>query len=305
MSKVYMISGFLGAGKTTFIKKLVKQFADQRIHLIINEFGKEGVDGELYKDVKATMDEINNGSIFCTCRLEQFETVLAAALKKNPDRIFVEASGLSDPTNVARIFSEKDKFANLDYRGCVTIVDASSFHKVFETASVVKKQLGVSNLILINKADLVTSAEMSRARALAAGCRPDVPIYETTYGEIRKTWIESMAPKMPDGVGPVIQQMDVTLKKFCIHVSDTFTVNGMRRFIEQILPDTYRVKGFVRIEGKIWLLDCVGSMFKMEPYDKEPENINDIIALSGQGMDTRRSIRRAAHLYPEQVLSVE
>ena len=187
MSKVYMISGFLGAGKTTFIKKLVKQFADQRIHLIINEFGKEGVDGELCKELKTTMDEINNGSIFCTCRLEQFETVLAAALAKNPDLIFVEASGLSDPTNVARIFSEKDKFANLDYRGCVTIVDASSFHKVFETASVVKKQLGVSNLILINKVDLVTAADLSRARALAAGCRPDTPIYETTYGEIRKS----------------------------------------------------------------------------------------------------------------------
>ena len=68
MTELYLITGFLGAGKTTFLKNFIRMFDGRRLHLIINEFGREGVDGTLLREVGAAMDEINNGSIFCTCR---------------------------------------------------------------------------------------------------------------------------------------------------------------------------------------------------------------------------------------------
>ena len=76
MSSLYLITGFLGAGKTTFLKQFMKQFSSERMHIIVNEFGKEGIDGELLSELGIALDEINNGSIFCSCRLDKFKNVL-------------------------------------------------------------------------------------------------------------------------------------------------------------------------------------------------------------------------------------
>ena len=69
MTKLYLITGFLGSGKTTFLHKLVRLFPDRRLAIVVNEFGKVGVDGVLLSDLEAELIEINNGSIFCSCRL--------------------------------------------------------------------------------------------------------------------------------------------------------------------------------------------------------------------------------------------
>ena len=74
--ELYLITGFLGAGKTTFLKNFARQFAGRRLRLIINEFGRVGVDGTLLRELDAALDEISNGSIFCACRLDQFEAAL-------------------------------------------------------------------------------------------------------------------------------------------------------------------------------------------------------------------------------------
>ena len=92
-------------------------FSEKKVHVIVNEFGKEGIDGELLREVGAVLNEINNGSIFCSCRLDKFEEVLGEVLHTKPDIIVVEASGLSDPTNVKKILGQKDKFQNVDYMG--------------------------------------------------------------------------------------------------------------------------------------------------------------------------------------------
>lgn len=123
------------------------QFSGRRIWLIINEFGKVGVDGALLQEVKAVMAEITNGSIFCSCRLDRFEDELRRAVAAAPDVILVEASGLADPTNIQRVLSEKD-FAKIRYKGSVCLVDVPRLEKVLYTARVCPKQIGISSLIL-------------------------------------------------------------------------------------------------------------------------------------------------------------
>ena len=117
MSRLYLITGFLGAGKTTFLIQFMKQFSSERMHIIVNEFGKGGIDGELLSELGIALDEINNGSIFCSCRLDKFENVLQQVLQEKPDVIIVEASGLSDPTNVKKILNQREKFPGLEYMG--------------------------------------------------------------------------------------------------------------------------------------------------------------------------------------------
>jgi len=115
MIKLYLVTGFLGAGKTTFLKNFVTLFDNDRIALIINEFGKEGIDGKLLSPLNVDISEINNGSIFCACGLEQFEQTLKEIIKNEPEAIIIEASGLSDPTSIRNILSNKE-YDHIQYR---------------------------------------------------------------------------------------------------------------------------------------------------------------------------------------------
>lgn len=303
MSKLYLVTGFLGAGKTTFLKNFIHLFDGQRLHIIVNEYGKEGIDGQLLQEVGTAVDEINNGSIFCSCRLDKFEEVLQKALRAEPDVIIIEASGLSNPANVRKLMGQKEKFPGLEYMGSICLLDAKRFHKVYKTATVVKRQLGISDIILINKTDLATDEELVNVRRIVEDHRPDVPVYETSFGVIQEAWLTYM--KKPPAVQekPEIQTKDITLRSYILTISESFTPYELEKFTEMFISDTYRVKGFVRMEGKTYLLDCVGSIYKLTAYDGETVMVNTIVVLAGNGLPAAKSIKEAIRWYSEKVVS--
>ena len=303
MSKLYLITGFLGAGKTTFLKNFIRLFDGKRMHIIVNEYGKEGIDGQLLKELGTVLDEINNGSIFCSCRLDKFEEVLQKALSAAPDVIIIEASGLSNPTNVRKIMAQEEKFPGLEYMGSICLLDAKRFHKVYQTATVVKKQIGISDIILINKTDLAAPEELEQIRRTVREHRPDIPVYETCFGEIQDTWLEEMKKPPLASEKPEIQTKDITLRSYILKISETFTVYELDKFVEMFLEDTYRVKGFVRLENRTWYLDCVGNLFSIKPYEKEIHGENEIVVLAGNGLPAAKSIKEAIKWYPGKVES--
>ena len=75
MTELYLITGFLGAGKSTFLKNFMHLFDGRKMQLIINEFGKEGVDGALLTALGIGLEEITGGSVFCSCRLDRKSVV--------------------------------------------------------------------------------------------------------------------------------------------------------------------------------------------------------------------------------------
>lgn len=301
MTKLYLVTGFLGAGKTTFLKKFIKLFEHQKMHIIINEFGKEGIDGQLLKEVGTALDEINNGSIFCSCRLDKFEEVLQNALDNKPEIIIIEASGLSNPTNVRKILAQPEKFNNVDYMGSICLVDALNFRKVYQTATVVKKQISISDMVLLNKIDLADEAVLAEIEKLIWEHRPDIRIYRTKYCEIDKSWIGEIKKLREDGSWGVMQAKDITLRSYLLETWDHFTRYEFQKFVEMFLEDTYRVKGFVRLEGQVYFLDCVGTMFQMTTYEQEAEGINRIVVLSGSGLPAKKSIEKAIEWYPGKI----
>lgn len=303
MTKLYLITGFLGAGKTTFLKNFIRLFSDRRLHIIVNEFGKEGIDGQLLKEMNTALDEINNGSIFCSCRLDKFEEVLQHALAAKPDIIIIEASGLSNPTNIRKILAQPDKFPDVDYMGSICLIDARQFPKVYDTATVVKKQIAVSDVILLNKTDLADETAIASTCGKLLAHRPDIPIFHTTYGNIQPEWMEQMKKPSLLEEKPEMQRKDITLRSYLITVKDNFTCYDFQKFVEMFLDDTYRVKGFVELESKVYLVDCVGNMFKAIPYAKAVRGLNELVVLSGNGLPTARSIREAIKWYPDNIVA--
>lgn len=297
MTKLYLITGFLGAGKTTFLQKFTGLFPDRKIALVINEFGAAGVDGTLLQNLKIEMTEINNGSIFCACNLEQFESAIRRIQETSkPELIFVEASGLSDPTAVRSIF-QPGAFPDLEYAGAICLVDAVRFHKVYKTARVCRMQLAISDLVLINKADLASQEQIDSITAIALAQKPTRPVHATTFGSFDARWLEEMEqPEAENGPAEGHIQ-DINLQKLTLAVSG-FDRKSLTSFLQMFAEDTYRIKGFVELDGKIWVVDCVGPLVELRPFAGEPPELGKLVVLFGHGLPARKGIREAVSWFP-------
>lgn len=303
--KLVLITGFLGAGKTTFLKNLIGLLSGHRLRVIVNEFGREGIDGTLLREVAAEVEEINNGSIFCTCRLDKFEEALVRGAAQNPEYILVEASGLSDPTAIRKILTLRSEFSSIEYMGGICIADAVNLKKVIETARVSKKQLAEARLVLINKTDIATESEIQKTEELVRGVRPDAAVHRTSFGQIKPEWFSMLRGEQNVTDGPAYHLKDLGLTKQTIRLKDTMTYYQLERFLAMFLEDTYRVKGFVCLEGKTALVDCVGANLKITPYGEKIKNCNYLTAMAGPGMPMQKSIQKAAEWYPDLIEKIE
>ena len=302
--ELYLITGFLGAGKTTFLRNFVRQFSQKRIYLIINEFGRTGIDGSLLREVDAMMAEINNGSIFCSCRLDQFEKVLEEAVTQKPDVILVEASGLSDPTNIQKILSSGD-FYSIQYRGSICLVDACRFQRVVETARMCRKQVAVSSLALINKTDLASREQIDRIRTQLLEINPGIRMVETSFGSFEPQWLSLIQPE------PVMDEafatQDLTLQKACVRFTSSVTPVQLRGFLTLLGEETYRMKGFIKTCEGVFLADCVSSAIQLTPFAGEVEETEQgkLVLLAGKGMQLRKMLKQAKEWYGDTISEVQ
>ena len=155
---LYMLTGFLGAGKTTFLEKMIHGFKDQKIAVIMNEFGKSDVDGKLISHLPIMMKKIDNGSIFCSCKSDKFIDVMIDITKQKPDVLIVESSGLANPSTMPGILDLVSKLTNesFDPKANIGIMDATNVYKLARTAVMVASQIAHSDIILLNKVDLAS-----------------------------------------------------------------------------------------------------------------------------------------------------
>ena len=302
--ELYLITGFLGAGKTTLLRNFIRLFSQKRVYLIINEFGKAGIDGTLLQELDAAMAEINNGSIFCSCRLDQFEAVLHQVTEASPDVVLVEASGLSDPTNIQKILANPD-FSGISYRGSICLIDACRFCRVVETARMCRKQVAVSSLALVNKIDLASEEQREEVKNLLLEINPGITIQETSFGNFLPEWMELVQPQPQ--LDEALASQDITLQKACVLFSAETTLTQLKGFLTLIGEETYRMKGFVQTTEGLYLADCVSSAIQLSPYEEtvSEEEVGKLVLLAGKGMQLRKSIKQAKAWYGEVIKEVQ
>jgi G3E family GTPase len=188
---VTVLTGFLGAGKTTLLKRILAQPQGERIAVIENEFGPEGVDHELLvTETRQQIVEMNNGCVCCTVRGDLVRILGELSDKREAgqlqfERVIVETTGLADPGPVTQTFFLDDQVAGY-YRldGVVTIVDAKHGHITLDQQPEAQNQVGFADRILLSKADLVESAEIESLRARLVRMNPRAPIRIARMGEV-------------------------------------------------------------------------------------------------------------------------
>ena len=306
MSRLYLITGFLGSGKSTFLKNFIRLFPGKKLQLIINEFGREGVDGALLAELGIWMEEITGGSVFCSCRIDQFEQALTTFVEPDTDVVLVEASGLSDPTGVRRLFADRKRFRNTEYAGAVCLVDAVRFPKVYAKSRTCTRQLASSDIALINKVDLASPQQLQETRNLISGQRPDLPVLETSFGKVDAsilTLLQQQQEQMTGNEAEMPLIADITTRKLMVRVRPQITAYQLRKFIEMFAEATFRVKGFVQTREGLLFVSCTGNMVSLTPWKREiPADLSgNLIILSGSGMPVKKRVKEAIAWYPDEI----
>ena len=312
MIDFYFITGFLGAGKTTFIKNFVQFFKNKKIAIIVNEFGKTGVDGQLLSTLNAVVSEISNGSIMCSCRIFDFEIILRNVIEQTPDIIIVEASGLTDPTNIKKFLLNSEEFSCLNYRGCLCLVDVANFTKVLKTTVVSRKQLAVADIVIINKIDLAVNNDVIKnIEQQIFDLYHNIDIVNCTYGQVDDSIFELLLNRRCNRTLEIednYHTQDITLKKYLLTISDEISPYTFKKLLEQLALEALRIKGFARLaDNKIYLVDCVQNIISLEMTDeKVDENkLQKIVILAGKGMQTSTAINTLKKIYGKFIFEIE
>ena len=159
---VTVLTGFLGAGKTTLLNRILTEQHGKKIAVIENEFGEVGVDNQLVIQSDEEIFEMNNGCICCTVRGDLLR-ILGRLMKRKDrlDAILIETTGLANPAPVAQtFFSDPEMKENFALDAIVTLVDAKHILLHLDDSPEAVKQLGFADVIILNKTDLVSPAEL-------------------------------------------------------------------------------------------------------------------------------------------------
>jgi G3E family GTPase len=178
---VTVLTGYLGAGKTTLLNRILSEPHGQKFAVIVNEFGEIGIDNDLVVGADEEVFEMNNGCICCTVRGDLIRILDGLMRRKGKfDAIIVETTGLADPAPVAQTFFVDEnvgKKTKLD--AVVTVVDAKWLKERLRDAPEAKNQIAFADVILINKTDLVSDAELRELEARIRGINPYAKIHRT------------------------------------------------------------------------------------------------------------------------------
>lgn len=160
---VTVLTGFLGAGKTTLLNHLLTQNHGYKCAIIINEFGTIGIDNQLVIGADEEIIELNNGCICCRVRGDLIKSLNGLIQKqKRFDYVLVETTGLADPVPVAHTFFQPQVTKTLRLDAIVTVVDAAHIEKELDDAPEPTRQIAFADVIVLNKADLVSPADLAR-----------------------------------------------------------------------------------------------------------------------------------------------
>ena len=183
---VTVLTGYLGAGKTTLLNRILTEQHGKRYAVIVNEFGEIGIDNELVVGADEEVFEMNNGCICCTVRGDLIRIIEGLMKRKGKfDAIIIETTGLADPAPVAQtFFVDEEVQENTRLDAVVTVADAKWLTERLKDAPEAKNQIAFADVILLNKTDLVTPAELDEVEARIRGINPYARLIRTVKSQV-------------------------------------------------------------------------------------------------------------------------
>lgn len=241
---ILLLTGFLGAGKTTVLNRLLAlpEIRQQRVALIVNEFGELGVDASLLHDAPKDCFELNKGSLFCICVKTDFiKTMETIAEEVRPDLLIIEATGVAETRDIEAFTAEPHIAENFHIQTNICVVDARNFTQVAPMLKAARAQVAWADGILTNKRDLISDAEASTLHQVLALINPDAPIVETRNGAVEWDFISNLQHK--ERPGDLLAEPPDPLFSLSFREKTTIDRNKFHALLRDMDDKILRLKG--------------------------------------------------------------
>lgn len=294
---VHLVTGFLGSGKTTFLRNALEgKLFDGKVAVIVNELGEVGIDGGLIKRRGVNTLELTNGCICCEIRGDFVQDTEGLLRKYKPKRLLIESTGIAEPGRILQAFYEIPPLRDrTSVEPVICTVDARAFFgmmKEFEYNYVC--QIKTADVVLLNKCDLVKKPEIPRIEKAIRKINPRVFIYKTTYCRgkferlLRPIDLDLAARKIA-----IDEQMarthDDPFVSFVIKAGRrNLNKDRLAAFLKGLPKGVFRLKGYVTIEGKSHLLQYSTGIWDLELQSRRRDGVMVFI---GVDIDRKRILK--------------
>jgi G3E family GTPase len=260
---VTIITGYLGSGKTTLLNNILSSEHGKKVAVIVNEFGQVGIDGQLVIGAEEEIVEMNNGCICCTVRGDLIRIIGNLIERRDRfDHLVIETTGLADPAPVIQSFFVDEVMRNqtmLD--AVVTVVDSKHIWHHWESSEA-QEQIAFADVLLLNKKDLVSSAQIEELKRRVRGMNAFAKIYCTESSQIRMgeiLGINAFDLRNALSIDPAFLDEDAhehDQSVYSVSIADAGVVNSHRltawlnRLVQEKGREIFRIKGILNVDAE-------------------------------------------------------
>lgn len=273
---ILLVVGFLGAGKTTVVNRMLANAGGRRIAAVVNDFGSVDIDAELISGAEGGIVSLANGCICCTLEGELLRTLsMLIRHEPRPQAIVIETSGIADPTDIVRNLMDPVVFSEAPLETVLCVVDGATTEATLDALSLA--QIRAADVIALSKLDLAQPDRQAHAREVIARVNPRAAVVDSVHGDIPMAVLfppspdEPAAPRtLPDGPS-VAARFETTAWTSDRPVS----LHRFQAAIEQLAPRLARAKGFFETTeqvGQQFLLQLAGARATVTPAGVPPSD---------------------------------
>lgn len=306
MIQIVLVTGFLGAGKTTLMQLMLEAESDKKVGVIVNEFGKINIDARLIEKDGIKMSELSNGSIFCACIKDKFVDSLIEMSKRDLDYLFIEASGMADPSNMQQILEGIKHKTGTDYllKGSACVVDGEHFVDMVDMIPALERQVKYAGAVIINKADLISPEEVEEIREKIKEINDNVDTFLASYCKVNPT-------ELMNSFSLVLMMGEDTTNTyesrpgcFVVKAEEPIAYEQLQNFIKAIAKDTYRIKGFAATDKGDFEISAVVENLQISSWEKPLNGESEIVVISAVGIKMMSLITGASKQYVDGKLVI-
>jgi len=286
-----ILSGFLGAGKTSVIQHLLVTGSGPGLFIMINDFGSINIDEALIRDRRVTSFALTNGCVCCSIG-DDLERGLHEATVHGAEHVLIEASGVADP----RATSDRlQALTAINAPSIVTVVDCASVQERADDycGDIVIAQICSADLVLLNKVDIVGASGNVSVANWIGEIAPHVVSVPCVHGRVPAELVlglPSNQKRRHESHRSESHDHSVQFEEARIRLQGAITIDALRSLLAQLPTTVVRGKGFVLVKGRGWMLfQLVGRRWSLSPADAPMDVRGQLIFIGGPGSASETS----------------
>ncbi len=295
-TRVNLLFGFLGSGKTTLVQRIIKEFApERRLAVIINDFDAINVDYEILKGNNIDMIQLSSGCLCCTLKGPLLAAIAELVEKSSLDHIVIEATGIAEPEEMLVSFADPGFYGKFDLGPLVTVVDTPKFSKIREMLGpFYEAQIENADIVILNKLDLAVTDEvaivhrevfeLNSSALVHYSERCDVDLSSLMDGSLSNTRLAQLSTLEDTSTGHSHdhEALHAPAESFMLETPQMINRTAIETLFASAPESLWRAKGFIRIDGADWLVQF--AMGELEVTPSSPRELYFLVFI-GDNLD--------------------